>query len=372
MTFTEEIAEKQTQVAAFLDRHKCDIVFLTERCNFAWLTAGGTNHVVQGSDTGVATLAVTRDAVRCVTNTIEGPRMRTEELRDRPIAVIDAPWYDAAAQTKIWADLIGGRKAVADKILPTMPAGVGALPADFAELRWTLCAAELARYRELGALVSEAVQAVAREVRPGQSEFETGAALTERLNRDGIRTPVILMAADERISLYRHPVPTDRKIRKRILLATCAERGGLICSVTRLVSFEPLSDELRRKHAAVVRVDAAYYTATQPGRTLGEILAAGQAIYAETGFADEWKLHHQGGPMGYLAREAKATPGSTLRVRADQAFGWNPSITGTKSEDTIIARPDGAEIITASNGWPMIEVSAGGKHWPRPDILIRA
>jgi hypothetical protein len=46
--------------------------------------------------------------------------------------------------------------------------------------------------------------------------------------------------------------------------------------------------------------------------------------------------------------------------------GWNPSITGTKSEDTILTRAAGRapEILTAMTDWPMLG--------QRPDILVRS
>jgi Xaa-Pro aminopeptidase len=50
--------------------------------------------------------------------------------------------------------------------------------------------------------------------------------------------------------------------------------------------------------------------ATRPGRTLGEAFEDCTRFYAEAGFPDEWKLHHQGGSSGYGSREVIATPAS--------------------------------------------------------------
>jgi hypothetical protein len=57
--------------------------------------------------------------------------------------------------------------------------------------------------------------------------------------------------------------------------------------------------------------------------------------------------------MGYEARDFKATPTETRTVKPDQVVGWNPSITGTKSEDTILVRADAPEIVTETGGWPL-------------------
>ena len=63
-------------------------------------------------------------------------------------------------------------------------------------------------------------------------------------------------------------------------------------------------------------------------------LRSAAKAYAEKGFADEIDLHHQGGAAGYRTREWVAHPNANDVVRNDQAFAWNPSITGTKVEET--------------------------------------
>lgn len=371
MTPTDEVNLKLTKLAAFLERHKLDVVLLTRRANFAWLTGGCTNHVGLASEIGAATLVATRDGIRCVANTIEAPRMRTEELRDRPIDVVEFAWCDPQDAARTWADVLGNRKAAADAIVPGLPAGIAPLPTEFNELRWQLCEAEMRRYRGLGTAVGAALQQLCRKIQPGQTEFEVGAAITATMNRQGIRTPVVLVAADERIDRYRHPVPTDHRIDSRVMAVVGAERDGLICSATRLVSFGPLSADLRRRHNAVVRVDATLISETRPDRTLGEIFGAAQKAYAQAGFPDEWKRHHQGGSTGYAGREVRAEPSSPVRVLDDQAFAWNPSIAGTKSEDTILVTDGGTEMLTQVVDWPMIEVEAGGATLRRPDILVQ-
>jgi hypothetical protein len=121
----------------------------------------------------------------------------------------------------------------------------------------------------------------------------------------------------------------------------------------------------------VARVDTAFIANTRPGTEVCDIFRRALDCYRETGFGDEWQLHHQGGATGYAGREYKATANSSQVVQSNQAFAWNPSITGTKSEDTVIALEDETEIISASPGWPMVEVALEGRVWPRPDILVR-
>ena len=108
----------------------------------------------------------------------------------------------------------------------------------------------------------------------------------------GCQPWVVLTAADDRIERFRHPLPTDRAVKRMFMLAACAERGGLICAASRLTSFGPLDDDLERKHKGVMTVDVALIGATRPGAALCGVFREAQAAYAATGYQDQWRFHH--------------------------------------------------------------------------------
>ncbi|OGB66100.1 MAG: hypothetical protein A2Y94_09485 [Caldithrix sp. RBG_13_44_9] len=80
--------------------------------------------------------------------------------------------------------------------------------------------------------------------------------------------------------------------------------------------------------------------------------------------------HHQGGATGYDDREYVIYPGVKEVVQERQAFAWNPTITGAKIEDTIIAYKDHVEVVTATGNWPVIDIDLDGKIYPQPGILV--
>src|SRR5712691_178400 len=125
------------------------------------------------------------------------------------------------------------------------------------------------------------------------------------------------------------------------MLGGGARRGGVVVSLTRLVHFGDPEPELRKRHEAVTAVDATFINASRPGAVAGEIFRGGMAAYAAVGYPDEWTRLHQGGATGYAGRDYRATPDSPHVVRLHQAFAWNPSIAGTKSEDTLLVTPSG-------------------------------
>jgi antitoxin VapB len=291
------------------------------------------------------------------------------------IEVIDWPWYDAAAAERVAKELIAGRTIAADVSdigeFNHFNAGFSKLPDAFNELRWSLTPAEVERYRDGARRTSIAMEAACRRLTRGINEHEVSGILDEEMHRHALNPVVNLIASDDRIAKYRHPIAANKRVERSVMLVICSEFAGLITSMTRFVSFVPLTDDLKRRQRAVANVDAAINFSTRPGRTLGEMFQVLQNAYAEQGFVDEWKLHHQGGSAGYSAREAVAVPNHPAVVRENQAFAWNPSITGVKSEDTMLASGGGIEFLTQpSKDWPTVVATFEGREVRRPDILV--
>ncbi|BAS29442.1 prephenate dehydratase [Limnochorda pilosa] len=362
---SQEVREKLARIEAWLDRAGYDVLLLQRRDNVAWLTGGARNHVPKATDVGSAWVVVRRGRCTVVTTGIEGERIRREELRGEPWEVRTFDWWDPASDPT--PHLLTGKAASDTGAYGTTP-----VHAEIRRLRVPLTLPEQARYRLLGRETAEAVEAVARRILPGQSEWEVAAQLEEALWARGIEPTVTLVAADDRLRAYRHPLPTTNRVGDRVMLVTCGRRHGLIANLTRLVSFVPQDDDLQRRHRACCTVDAALFLATRVGTPYSDLWATLQHAYAAVGFPDEWQLHHQGGPTGYEGRDELLRPSSAGRVEPYQAFAWNPSITGTKSEDTLLATPEGPEWLTAPQDWPAVEVEWEGRRLRRPDILVRA
>jgi hypothetical protein len=58
-------------------------------------------------------------------------------------------------------------------------------------------------------------------------------------------------------------------------------------------------------------------------------------------------------------------------VQENQTFTWNPSITGTKSEDTILATSKGTEMITKPILYPTLSLKVEGTSFTRPAIFVK-
>lgn len=375
MDKSQEIAIKTARVVDMLAAKSLGGVLISSQHNFSWLTAGGTNGVDLSREPGAGALLVTNDGKRFVlANRIEMPRLLSEELAGDEFSEfepIEFPWEEEKACASYLATraiaLLGNSAALGSDI----GSGPEAAPveAELARCRSQLTSSEIERFRSLGQEAAQAISTLARELAPGETEREIARRAVDVLAARGMHAVVTLVAADERIQQFRHPVPTDRRWQKVVMIVVCARRGGLIASFTRIVCSGPVPDELRRRTLAAAHVNAKLLSATRPTTSGAELYRLAAATYAAEGYANEERLHHQGGATGYRTRDWLAHPSSLERVQTDQAFAWNPSITGTKVEETCIALNDGVEVLTATADWPQIPVRVDGHEYLSPDVL---
>ena len=329
---------RHERLRQLMETRAIDAVVIRRPANFAWYTGGADSKVDHVAPEGVADLVVWADAELVLTNTIEAPRMRSEQTPG--LEVLEYAWHEdrLAALRKV----VGGARMGSDLALP----GTIDLSDDIATLRRALDADAIESLRAVGADASVAMAEAATEVVPGMTEHEAAAALAAACLRRGLTATVLLAAADERIAKHRHPVPMGATIERRAMFVASAERGGLYANLTRIVELDEPEPELARRQRACDEILARMRDeATRPGRTLAEALAACQRFYEEAGFAGEWRLHHQGGVTGYASRELIATPSTHALIEPGQAFAWNPSVTGAKAEDTFVLTDQGPEVV---------------------------
>lgn len=358
----DEIATKAARVRTLMDRLQLKGILLRRTSNVSWLTGGRQTYITLTTDSGVADILVTADRLLLLTTRIEAARMEDEEgLRAAGFELVVTAWHEPAPAPK---DLAGGPVG-ADMPTP----GCQDIGAQIKPLRYQLLPAEVARYRWLGQTTAEVLQTVTRGVTPGLTEHQIAGRLSGGLAAEGIVPTVLLVATDERIFRYRHPLPTAKRLDRYAMLVAGARRWGLHASCTRLIYFGRMPDDLRRKAEDTARIDATMITLTRPGARVADIFRRTQEAYAAAGYPDEWRLHHQGGACGYDGRDYFGVPQSPEVVAPNQAFAWNPSITGAKSEDTILAGDQGDDILTYSDNWPTWTFVVDNQACLRPVVL---
>jgi Xaa-Pro aminopeptidase len=353
-----EIDVKIERLARVAHERALGGILVSRQSNFAWLSAGQSNRIDGSTDAGAGALFVAADGRRfLVANTIEMPRLRDEALTAAGFEPLEYPWS---------ADFISpsGAVAAAQRVVGGAPIGSDSASADatdvaeaVASCRVPLVDAEIERYRQLGRDVAAAVESRLRSLAPGITERDAAVQVEHCVAEVGARAIVTLVAADDRIRRFRHPVPTTNVWRQTLLAGVCAERHGLVVALSRVLHHGAADRDLLPRTEATASVFASLVAATVSGTTGAELFRAAADAYRNAGFPGEELRHHQGGAIGYQSRDWIAHPESRHIVHAREAFAWNPSITGTKVEDTTLLLDDSTvDIITATDDWPAIEV----------------
>ena len=358
-----EIAQKLTRLRERMVERELAAVHLRTIPNTGWITGGAGLYVDVATDHAAASIVVTSDRAYVLTNPIEAPRLQDEEALDAlGFDFIIEPWYAGGAWLR---DLLGrghvGSDVAGDATVDLEP--------DLQDLRSHLHAEEVARLRVICAQAAHALDVAIRGVTPGMTEFDAAARSAAASQAWGGQAIVNLVASDDRIARYRHPLPTGKVIAKAVLMGLCMRRQGLIAAISRMVYFGTVPDELRDKARAVAQVDARLILGTQAGRTLGDLFAIAQQAYRDVGDPEAIAQHHQGGSIAYKSREILAQPDDPTILGVHQAFAWNPSVRGAKSEDTVLLGEAGPEILTEIAGWPTWEITVGSQTIKRPAIL---
>lgn len=329
---------------------------------FAWSTGGSRNHVLLSAEEGVAEAVIMREHAFILTDAIEAPRFRDEEVPPG-FTLREHPWL-APEERDAWVRELTAEGLVASDH-PRHKEEV--LPPNLILEKWRLGADERERYHLVGRHAAEAMSAALMAARPDWTEEELAAAGAKALWSKGLLPDLILVAGEARFARYRHPLPTGARLGSRAMMVFCARRHGLYANLTRIVSFREPSREEKRALDVVAAVEEAAFKGSRPGTMLSQVFRDMSTVYQDQGHADEMTFHHQGGVTGYRPRELIATPRTQHVIQEGMALAWNPSLPGMKIEDTVLVNGSGLEVLTHDPHWPSFTRGA----FTRPAVLVR-
>lgn len=333
---------KRERVLTVLDRSGRDAVLLTSTTALTWYLGGSRVHISLAGDP-VAAVLVTGDGDHLVTFSNEFERLRSEELPPG-LAVHQVPWHQQLQDVDRWFGPVAA------------PAAEAELARELRDARRSLLPVELSRYRALNSEMAAILTDVLLTVSPQTTELQVAAALAERVITSGAE-PLVLLCNGSSRSTFRHPLPTVGALGDGAMVVVCARRHGMVANATRWVRFGTATPSALDAQRRIARVEADIFTATVPGARLNGIVDQLRESYEQHGFgADQWLMHHQGGPAGYAGRDPRATPASDDEVVANQAFTWNPSAPGVKIEDTVLLGDAGIEVLSVDQRWPVEKV----------------
>ncbi len=363
----KEIEIKVERVRATLANKKWDALYIAKAEAFAWITAGGDSIITRYVENGVIGILITKNARYALTDSIEYPRVIDEEkLNELGFEVLSRPWYEDTTLDTITKIITKDGVLAADISIP----GAHDASAEISKMQYSLLDNEIARYLHLGDVFSKCIEEVLCEVKPGDVEIDIVGRVNNAIWKHNIDAVLYLVAADERIYKYRHCIPTNKKVDKFLMICCNGRYKGLITKLTRFIHFGDIDENLLKQYNQTLEIENRMIKATTIGADNLDAFEVAKNSYEEFGYKDMWKVHHQGGPQGYTNGYYLITPNKHETVVENQCYCYNPSITGTKTEDAFIVTKDGPIMITEPKLFPKIKATIGNKEIVRPGIMV--
>lgn len=348
----------RSRISALRARFDERPLLLTRPGSVNWATGGLSDPIDLTSPRDPVWVVETNRGRTLITTQIEAPRLaRDFDLAALGWNIIAVPWYVADAPLEA-ASAFGGLSP--ENFLSDLEGTGRDISTEIVAERMTLSSPERDDLRSLGTDVGDALGAGIDSWRPGRStDFDVAAAVSAELERRGAKAVCLIVGGDERMRQLRHPLAVGAVIDDAVMAVVVARRGGLHAAATRIAvcrDDDPiiaLTNEIGAVHRDVL-------AASRPGGTWGGAVEALARGYESIGRAGAWREHYQGGPIAYEQREFELAPGQDaspfwgLTCEAGTAVAWNPSAQGgAKIEETYLVGADGAELVTATGGWPL-------------------
>ena len=291
------------------------------------------------------------------------PRLELAALResaaaDLGLAVQD--WVDGENPYDIVADALGGhaRAAVTDSMpalhLLPLAARLGAVPVlgtqIMAGLRMVKDPAEIDALSAAGAAIDRVHARVPEFLRPGRTEADVAADITEAIVAEGHSEAAFVIVGSGPNGADPHHECSDRVLQAGDIVVV--DIGGPVepgynSDSTRTYSLGEPSAEIAGQYAVLQRAQAAGVAAVRPGVTAEQVDAAARDVLAEAGLA-EYFVHRTGHGIGLSVHEEPyIVAGNDLPLAPGMAFSVEPGIYfpgrwGARIEDIVIVTADGA------------------------------
>lgn len=277
-------------------------------------------------------------------------------------------WYWEAGRSDFLAYLTDGARVAADRPFPGIPLANEHLR----PLLRVLTPFEQLQYRNLGALVAEAVETTARAFAHQRTEQEVAAQVGHRLLHHGVEPVALSVTADGRGAKYRRAGAGPHPVTRTAVVQATGSRDGLFVTCSRTVSFGPVPPEFAAAHDLAVKQAGSFRSWTKPNKTIGAIGVAGRAVLGSGPFEFDYRLSPPGYGAGRFAAEFLGRPGAEEVLAAGNAVVWQPRVGPAAVVDTLLVTDAEPSAVTPPGEWPVKRVVVrGGPPQDIADVLVR-
>jgi Xaa-Pro dipeptidase len=360
-----DIDGKHARVASLLQETGSDGLVVLEPENFAWLTSGGTAWgVLDRAELPVLFYTADQRSVLC--SNVDSQRLFDEEVNGLGYDVREWPWQ--IGRRKFLHDFCADQRYVCDQFW----GGLKPVGDELRIHRRTLTGFEQAGIRVVGQIVSHALEATGRTMKPNElTEQEIAGQICHRVMNKGAEPIAVSVIGDRRGQLYRQAGFTAERIQRTCVLTLTARKYGLCATASRALSFGPPDVAFTDEQEAACKISASYVAATWPDSMPSQILAAGRRVYQLTGYEHEWRLSPQGHVTGRSPVELSLTSHTDDLFHLGNAVTWRAGVGAAVSCDTFLITDKGPESITPTETWPQKRIRVQGGEFLRPFILQR-
>ncbi len=291
------------------------------------------------------------------------PRLELASLRESAagdLGLTVQDWVDGQNPGDLVALALGGHARVA--VTDSMPAlhllplaeRLGAVPvlgtAIMAGLRMIKDPAEIDALRKAGAAIDRVHAKVPEFLRPGRTEAQVAADITEAIVAEGHSEAAFVIVGSGPNGADPHHECSDRELQSGDIVVV--DIGGPVepgynSDCTRTYSIGQPSAEIAEQYAVLQRAQAAAVAAVRPGVTAQEVDAAARDVLAQAGLA-EYFVHRTGHGIGLSVHEEPyIVAGNDLPLAEGMSFSVEPGVYlpgrwGARIEDIVIVTADGA------------------------------
>jgi hypothetical protein len=359
-----DVDAKQAHVAALLHDIDCEALLMVVPASVAWFTAGMN---VRGLIAETERPAVYANGTQrwLICSNIDTHRLFDEELDRLGFQLKEWSWDGGRAD--LLANVVAGRKVACDRPLSNLPvAGDRLRP-----LVRALSGFEQRAYRDLGRLLTHAIEATGRNMGRGETEEEIAGQVGHRLLHHGAEPTAVSVTADGRGGKFRRAGYTAAPVGRTCTIQATAQRDGLFATTSRTVSFGPPPAEFRAEYDLAWRLAAVYRAFSRPDESVGTAGLAGRMVPVGTPYEFDWRLSQPGYGAGRFPAEELRRAGQDEPFLSGQAVVWQPRVGAAAVVDTVVVTGDGPAPVTACEDWPFRRANVRGELFDIPDILVR-
>lgn len=294
------------------------------------------------------------------------PRLELASLGDSAVGELNLPvhdWVDGVDPYELVSSLLPETPRVA--VTDAMPAlhlvplarRFGAVPAlatgVLRELRMIKDAAEVDALRRAGAAIDRVHARMAEWLRPGRTEAEVAADITDAILAEGHTEAAFVIVGSGPHGADPHHEVSDRVIESGdvvvIDIGGPVDPGYNSDSTRTYVLGEP-DPEVAEQVAVLEAAQRVAVEAVRPGVTAEAVDAAARDVLADAGLAEVF-VHRTGHGIGLSVHEEPyIVAGNTVLLEPGMAFSIEPGIYfrgrwGARIEDIVVVTADGCESV---------------------------